>query len=138
MTQHLGLRNPKAVYQHSDCLKSLPFNFCIGGDVLDDLNTLKNQLQDHPSLKICSPDTVEYVFYELSKPSIKHITDKGIEHLSNLHKGYNDLPIALCLQGGILKNKEKYTLYQFYAAISPIGITPHGDMPQQSPKTIKY
>ena len=45
MTQHLGLRNPKAVYQHSDILKSLHFNFSLGGDVLDDLNTLKNQLQ---------------------------------------------------------------------------------------------
>jgi len=59
LTQHLGFPHPKAVYQFRDILKNLHFNFSIGGDVLDDLNTLKNQLQDHLSLKICSPDTVE-------------------------------------------------------------------------------
>ena len=42
--------------------------------------------------------------------SLKHSTDKGIEHLSNEHKGFNDLLIALCSQVGILNTKDKYTL----------------------------
>ncbi len=57
ITAHLGHRGLIAQYSYSDVLKSLFFMFSIGGDVLDDLNTLREQMKDHPSLKICSPDT---------------------------------------------------------------------------------
>jgi len=33
--------------------------------VLDDLNTLKEQIKDHPEPTVCSPDRVEYVCKEL-------------------------------------------------------------------------
>lgn len=110
VAKNLGNRNPKAVYQYSDILKSLHFNFSIGGDVLDDLNSLKTQLLDHPELRICSPDTVEYAFAGLCQPTLKHSTSKGVEHYINEHDGFNTLLIDLCVQGSVLNKKDKYTL----------------------------
>ena len=87
ITEHLGLRSVQAVYSYSDVLKHLYYMFSIGGDVLDDLNILKDQLKDHPTLQICSPDTVEYVSNILKKDTIEILTDKGIKHQINEHDG---------------------------------------------------
>lgn len=84
--------------------------FSIGGDVLDDLNIVRKQLQDHPSLKICSPDTVEYVCQELRQNFITVTTAKGTEHYINEHAGFNKLLPALCSQGGVLNKEQSYTL----------------------------
>ncbi len=67
--QHFGKCNVLAAYSYADIIKSLYYMFSISGDVLDDLNTLKTQLQDHPYLKICSPDSVEYAVRELTGPT---------------------------------------------------------------------
>ena len=84
--------------------------FSIGGDVLDDMNTLREQMQDHPWLRICSPDTVEYVCGELRQPAQVITTGKEKTHYLNEHAGFNRLFPALCLQGGILDKEQSYTL----------------------------
>lgn len=61
ITVHLGLRSPAAYCSYSDVLKNLFYLHAIGGDVLDDINILREQFKDHPNLDICSADTVEYV-----------------------------------------------------------------------------
>ena len=110
LTEHVGLRSLLAVYSYSDIIKSLYYMFAIGGDVLDDLNTLNKQVQDHPHLKICSPDTVEYAFKELVKPTVVHTTGKGVKHQINEHTGFNKILAALCLRGKILNTTDVYTM----------------------------
>jgi len=84
--------------------------FAIGGEVLDDLNVLKNQLSDHPSLQICSPDTVEYVSNQIKATTIETRTVKGLKHEVNKHEGFNKLLPSLSLRGGTLNTKDQYTL----------------------------
>ena len=109
-TEHLGQRSANACYSYAEVAKSLCFMFSIGGEVLNDLNTLREQLQDHPCLPICSPDTVEYVCGELRQPTQMITTVKGIRHSVNVHEKFNQLLPQLCVQGGVLATKQPYTL----------------------------
>lgn len=108
--QSLGMRSLTAQYNYADVIKSLFYMFSIGGNVLDDLNTLRQQLKDQPSLKACSPDTVEYVCQELRQPIKKIITDNGVIHQINEHDNFSKLLSALSLYGGALNTKDSYTL----------------------------
>jgi hypothetical protein len=73
-------------------------------------SVLKEQLQDHPWLKIASPDTIEYAFQELAQPIKKEATTTGTEHFINEHKGFNSLLTKLCSKTGLLKQSGKYTM----------------------------
>ena len=110
VAETLGSRSILAQYSYGDLLKSIFYSKLIGGDTLDDLNVLKNQLQDHPQLTIPSPDTLEYAFQELVQPVKKEATTTHKEHLINEHKGFNSLLTKLCGQTGLLKQQEKYTM----------------------------
>lgn len=110
LTKHLGQRSPNAQYSYADVIKSLCFMFSIGGEVLDDLNTLREQIKDHPSLTICSPDTVQYVCRELKQPIQIISTNKGVVHHTNEHKDFNALLPALCVKSGVLHSQQGYTL----------------------------
>lgn len=110
VTETLGSRSILAQYSYGDLLKAIFYSKVIGGDVLDDLNILKEQLQDHPWLSIASPDTIEYAFQELVQPVIKETTTTGKEHFINEHKGFNSLLTKLCGQAGLLKQSKKYTM----------------------------
>lgn len=110
VAENLGHRPVTALYSYGDLLKSIFFSKLIGGDTLDDLNVLKAQLQDHPSLTIPSPDTIEYAFQKLVQPIRKRATTTGSEHFINDHKGFNDLLVKLCSQSGLLKEKQNYTM----------------------------
>ena len=110
VTETLGSRSILAQYSYGDLLKAIFYSKVIGGDVLDDLNILKEQLQDHPWLSIASPDTIEYAFQELVQPVKKETTTTGKEHFINEHKGFNSLLTKLCGQAGLLKQSKKYTM----------------------------
>ena len=110
VTQTPGSRNILAQYSYGDLLKNIFYSKLIGGDTLDDLNVLKQQLQDHPRLTIASPDTIEYAFQELVQPVKKEATTTGKEHFINEHKGFNRLLTNLCRQTGLLKQGKKYTM----------------------------
>lgn len=110
ITESLGSRSILAQYSYGDLLKSIFYSKLIGGDTLDDLNVLKEQLQDHPWLTIPSPDTLEYAFQELIQSVKREATTTHKEHLINEHKGFNNLLTKLCRQTGLLKQEEKYTM----------------------------
>src|SRR3954453_18191222 len=110
ITRHLGSRSHQALYSYSDVIKHLLLLFAIGGDVVDDLNTLKAQLGDHPYLSICSPDTVEYVCNQLKTATYCQLTDKGVQHYINEHAGFNQLLAAISVAGATLNTKDAYTL----------------------------
>lgn len=110
VSETLGSRSILAQYSYGDLLKNIFYSKLIGGDVLDDLNVLKEQLQDHPHLKIASPDTIEYAFQELVRRSTTAPTTTGKEHIINEHKGFNTLLTKLCRHTGLLKRDEKYMM----------------------------
>ncbi len=110
VTETLGSRSILAQYSYGDLLKNIFYSKLIGGDVLDDLNILKEQLQDHPWLSIASPDTIEYAFQELVQPVKNEATDTGKEHFINEHRAFNSLLTKICGQTGLLKQREKYTM----------------------------
>ena len=92
----LGNRNMIAQYSYGDLLRQLFFVTAINGTSLDESNILRDQLKDHPSLRIASPDTIEYAFQELRQSSNTITTDKGVIHQINEHTGFNKLMTALC------------------------------------------
>lgn len=106
----LGNRNPNAVYSYSDILKTLFYLHAIGGEVLDEVNTLKEQMSDHPSLAICSADTIEYASQELRQLNQQIVTDKGITHTLNEHTGFNQLLPLLGKRGGLFQTAASYTM----------------------------
>lgn len=110
ITAHLGVRSRLAHYSYSDIIKAIFYIHTIGGDALDDVNTLRDQLKDHPSLDICSADTIEYATQELKQQNQKDITNKGVTHILNEHEGFNKLLPGLCKQGGLLNTKDTYTM----------------------------
>ena len=81
VTETLGSRSLLAQYSYGDLLKNIFYSKLIGGDALDDLNVLKEQLQDHPRLKIASPDTIEYAFQELVQPIKKEATATQVRNI---------------------------------------------------------
>lgn len=93
---HLGRRSVTAKYSYDDLLRQLFYLTAIGADTLDESNYLKYQLQDHPDLKIASPDTIEYAFQELRQPTQSISATSGAIHQINEHGGFNKLLIALC------------------------------------------
>src|SRR4051812_7023821 len=101
INEQLGQRSANAQYSYAAIIKSLAFMFYIGGEVLDDLNIVREQIKDHPFLQICSPDTVEYVCKELQQPTQLITTDKGISHQLNAHEGFNRLLPQLCIHAGV-------------------------------------
>lgn len=110
VSETLGSRSLLAQYSYGDLLKNIFYSKLIGGDVLDDLNVLKGQLQDHPHLKIASPDTIEYAFQKLVQPTRTEATTMGKEHSINEHKGFNTLLTKLCKQTGLLKRSKEYMM----------------------------
>ncbi len=110
IVKYLGHRSPNAVYSYADVIKAVFYLQIIGGDVLDDVSILQQQLSDHPQLHICSADTIEYVCQELRQPNREIITDKGVHHISNEHEGFNKLLSALCKHTAILQSGIAYTM----------------------------
>lgn len=108
--EQLGERNILAQYSYGQLIKQLFFISLMGGDSLDESNTLKEQLKDHPSLRIASADTIEYAFHELAKPTKDLHTNKGIYHQINEHEGFNSLLPKLCNRLNLLKPGQGYMM----------------------------
>ena len=110
ITGALGHRSPIATYSYADVIKTIFYLHAIGGDVLDDVNILKQQLKDHPELKVCSADTIEYVSQELRCQNSEVTTAKGVMHTINEHEMFNKLLPKLCKLGGVLNTTGGLTM----------------------------
>jgi hypothetical protein len=110
VAQHIGQRSIWAKYNHAELLQQLFFVAAINGDTLDESNLLKEQMKDHPDLKIASPDTLEYAFQELRQVDKEIRTDKGVCHRINEHAGFNGLLAALCSQVLQKKSEQGYMM----------------------------
>ncbi len=109
ITTCLGSRSITAVYSYSDILKTIFYIHAIGGDVLDDVKILQEQLKDHPRMAICSADTIEYVAQELKQPN-QEIVTSNVTHTLNEHAGFNQLLPALCKRSGLLNTADSFTM----------------------------
>lgn len=110
VTGALGCRSLLAQYSYADLIRQLYFIAAIGGDALDDSNTLKQQLSDHPCLRIASADTIEYAFQELRQPIHKVAGKKDALHQTNEHEGFNKLLPLLCRKTKLLTHARGYTM----------------------------
>lgn len=110
VTSQLGNRSIVAQYSYADILRQLFFIAAINGTSLDESNILREQLKDHPNLRIASPDTIEYAFQELRQQSSTITTDKGIIHQVNEHAGFNTLMASLCSSLQLLKPGKASTM----------------------------
>ena len=110
ITSCLGTRSLLAVYSYSDIIKTIFYIHAIGGDVLDDVKIVQEQLKDHPDMAICSADTIEYAIQELKQLSQVTVTDKNVEHTLNEHAGFNQLLTAMCKRSGLLNTTDTYTM----------------------------
>lgn len=107
--QYIGKRSPKAIYSYGDLIKQMFFTAAIGGTSLDENNYLKEQLADHPSLKIASPDTIEYSFQELRAKTKRIPSKSGAVHQVNEHRGFNEL-MATISSKYLFSGEGKYLL----------------------------
>jgi Transposase DDE domain group 1 len=107
---HLGPRSVVAEYSYAELIRQLFYTSCIGGDTLDECRILKEQLQDHPWMRIASPDTVEYAFQELRQPGCFIPTASGKQHQVNEHTGFNKLLVHLCQRSGLLTRQTGYVM----------------------------
>jgi hypothetical protein len=107
---HLGKRSLFAQYSYAELIRQLFYTSCIGGDTLDECRILKDQLQDHPFLRIASPDTIEYAFQELRQPTSVIRTASGKQHQINEHTGFNKLLIHLCKATRLLLEQTGYVM----------------------------
>jgi len=110
ITSCLGVRSLTEVYSYSDIIRTIFYIHAIGGDVLDDVKILQEQLKDHPDMAVCSADTIEYVIQELKQSSRLVVTDKKVTHTINEHAGFNRLITAMCKRSGLLNTTDTYTM----------------------------
>ena len=100
--QHLGARSVRAVYSYGEILSQMAYTKFIGGQVLDDHNELRSQMENHPDLEIASPDTIEYCFQELRQQTLQQGAKNGSTHYVNTHDGFNKMLPYLCSHLGLL------------------------------------
>jgi hypothetical protein len=110
VTNHLGVRSIIARYSYADLLRQVFFLASINGTTLDESNVLREQLKDHPELRIASPDTIEYAFQELRQQTQLVTTERGVCHQINEHKGFNELLVSLCSSLKLMKPHTGYIM----------------------------
>jgi hypothetical protein len=110
VSSELGVRSIVAQYSYADLFRQLFFIAAINGTSLDESNILREQLKDHPDLRIASPDTIEYAFQELRQKTISNTTPKGVCHQVNEHSGFNTLMPKLCSTLQMLKGNKSFTM----------------------------
>ena len=108
--KYLGHRSAQATYSYGDILSQLTYTKFIGGGVLDDHNELRDQMENHPDLKIASPDTIEYSFQELKQATEVQDAKNGSTHSINTHDGFNRLLPFLCSHLGLVSKEAEHMM----------------------------
>jgi hypothetical protein len=110
---HLGERVKFGGYKHSDILKTLFISQICGGSCVEDVQQLRWEWEQHPTFKVCSPDTVLRLLSELKQEDtvIPSLTSKtGVVHYFNVNMHINELLVKVGLRTGLLQSYKPYTL----------------------------
>lgn len=107
----LGTRCKSFGYDYSEIIRSLACVCFCGGSCIEDLsNHLVKHLELHPTLRICSSDTVLRMIEELSCENTTYTADSGKVYDFNTACGLNELLVSTLISTGQIKAGEKYDL----------------------------
>ncbi|MCI6901236.1 MAG: IS1380 family transposase, partial [Bacteroidales bacterium] len=116
----LGLRCKLYGYQYSEIIRSLLCVYFCGGSCVEDVTThLAGHLSLHPTLRICSADTILRAIKELTQDNISYTSDTGKTYDFNTADKLNTLLHNCLLSTGQLKEGEGYDVdfdHQFIEA----------------------
>ena len=105
----LGPRCRLFGYQYSEIIRSLMSIYFCGGSCIEDVTThLMNHLSFHPTLRICSSDTILRAIKELTQESISYTSDAGKNYDFNTADTLNTLLLNCMFASGQLKEGEMY------------------------------
>ena len=93
----LPARSPQAKYSNSEIILGLTYNFLCGGQYLEDVNWVKQQLDHHSSLQIPSSDTIKYRIKQLFTQDQLITSTRGVSHRFNINEPLNDSLIRLAV-----------------------------------------
>jgi len=91
-------RSPQAQYSNSDIVLGLAYSFLCGGQYLEDVNWVKEQLDFNSFLTIPSSDTIFYRVKQLFTPDQLIVSHRGVSHRFNINDPLNDSLIRLAVR----------------------------------------
>ncbi len=106
--EFLGRRSQLAGYQYSEILLTMVGNFFCGGNRTEDINVLKNKMPQHPTFRLCSPDTVLRAMTELAEEDEVYSTAEGKAYSFNIASKLNGLLVYTAFKSGMLSSERKY------------------------------
>lgn len=96
----LGLRSKFIGYQYSEIFRSLSMIYHCGGDCLEDITTLGNDLRLRPDSRVPSPDMIARGLKELSEDNIVYTSKSGNNYSYNVSDKLNCLLLDMLLRTG--------------------------------------
>ena len=106
--KYLGQRVKLIGYQYSEILNTMACNFFCGGDRMEDINTLKEKMPQHPKFSLCSPDTVLRALTELATEDTTYTSKEGATYRFNAAEKLNGLMMYVAVKSGMLAPGRKY------------------------------
>jgi len=110
LTRRLGIRENNAVYQFSDMILSKIYTCFIGGQCAEDINYIKEGLQNMKSYKAGSADNTLQLQKDLSCENELLESSSGKEYNFNDNEKLNALLVEVAVYLGLLVSKRGYTL----------------------------
>ncbi len=108
--EFLGRRSQSVGYQYSEILLTMAGNFFCGGNRAEDINVLKSKMPQHPTFRLCSPDTVLRAMTELAEEDKVYSTAEGKAYRFNTAQKLNALLVYVAVKSGMLHLGHKYDL----------------------------
>lgn len=109
--KELGIRSSSYGYQYSEIVDALSCVYFCGGDCVEDVTShLMPHLSLHPTLRICSSDTILRGISELATANTTYISDKGKSYDFNTAPKLNTLLVKALINTGQLVPGESYDL----------------------------
>ena len=91
-------RHPQARYADSELILGLSYSFLCGGQYLEDVNWVKQQLEYDRFLSIPSSDTIQYRIKQLFSPDQIITSHTGTTHRFNCNNLLNDVLMRLAVR----------------------------------------
>lgn len=99
LDEQLPARAPQARYSNSDIILGLTYNFLCGGQYLEDINWVKQQLDCDFSVNIPSSDTITYRIQQIFSQDQFITSTRGVSHRFNINEPLlNDSLIRLAVR----------------------------------------
>lgn len=94
----LPARSPQARYSNSDIILGLVYSFLCGGQYLEDVNWVKEQLSFTSFLHIPSSDTIHYRIKQLFSQDQLITSKSGVSHRFNINNPLNESLVRLAVR----------------------------------------